>query len=155
MSNKRELVGKVYLYTRLDTYAPSIIRLFIVTVTTILVSTELESTVEEEAYSVELSKRPTSIRSNYERIYIYTLFVVVLVAYLRTDSPVFAQIVTYLRKNLERGFVCAVGPVTPKTNFATNINLCACSKSYKSCCQSKQKFLHHKKFLIKHSPFGL
>ena len=70
MSNKRELVGKVYLYTRLDTYAPSIIRLFIVTVTTILVSTELESTVEEEAYSVELSKRPTSIRSNYERIYI-------------------------------------------------------------------------------------
>ena len=81
MSNKRELVGKVYLYTRLDTYTPSIVRIVFNAVTACFVSSEFESTVEEEAYSVELSKRPTSIRSNYERIYINAFFVVVLVTW--------------------------------------------------------------------------
>ena len=134
MGNEVDVLAELYIYSRTDTYIPSVVGVTVDTIARILVSRESEATIEEDAYGTKFNGGVAGIRSYLNSIVLDSFVVGVFVTNGGTDGPFVRKNVTNFRNNLE---VRLVGiSVSPETDLATYINLCAGGQShycYKQC----------------------
>ena len=105
------------------------------------VSVEAEATVENQGNWTNLGCSVAGEWSNAYAVNLQTIIVVVVVAYLDTESPLAVEVITDLWSYVECCMV-VIG-VTLETNFTTYKNLCAGCYSHYQSNQCKINLLHN------------
>lgn len=117
-SDEVNVLCEAYLNARLDSYFPRVVRLVAVVVLILCaVSVEAEATVENQGNWTNLGCSVAGEWSNAYAVNLQTIIVVVVVAYLDTESPLAVEVITNLWSYVECCMV-VIG-VTPETNFTT------------------------------------